>query len=858
MRLFKAVILRHLAGQRLRAATSVVAVALGIAVIVAVRLTNASSVRGFEAAVELVSGSTSLEIVGTTGAFDETRLAGLAWLREYGDVSPVIDGELVALPESGAPERLRLLGVDILREPPFRRYDLSGSDVAAGTNRFLDLLLEPDAIVLTERFARDRHLEVGSRVRMLAGDGLRAFTVRGLLEDEGPARVLDGRFALMDIAAAQLAVSRLGHLDRVDLRLAPGLDIAQTAARIAERLPPGLRVQQPSDRAAQVATMLEAFQLNLQALSYIALLVGLFLVYNTVSVSVIARREEVGTLRALGASRTTIRLLFLGEAGVLGVAGWLLGVVGGRLLARTAIALTSTTVQTLYVATAAASPALTAGEVLFAGALGVPLALLAALVPASEAAAIPPVAAIRGRDPDEAVPEDRRRGSRGLTVLLLAGAAWMATRPPVDGRPIFGWAAAACVAFGAAFLVPSTLRITTRAVSGVVRRLFQLESWLANANLAAGIPRIGISVAALAMSLSMMVAIAVMIGSFRETVLYWVGQTLQADLYVSAGGRAGRQPDFTIAPEAEAMIRAHPAVAAVDRFRREDTLYAGAPIAIAAGDYPVILEHGSLLFKAPADARAAMRAAIGHDQVVVSEPFALRHRVGVGETIELATARGPVGFQVAAIYFDYSADRGIVLFDRPTFSRYFGDRRPTSLAVYLRPGASPDEVRRELTARLGPDQGVFLQTNASLRRTVLRIFDSTFTITYALEGVAIAVAMMGMATTLLTLILDRRREIAVLRLVGAARAQVTRMIVVESLLIGFVSQALGLAVGLVLSLILVFVINVQSFGWTIQWRVPWGFLLQASVLTFAATLLSGLLPARRATRLAWAEELAEA
>ena len=860
MRLFNTIVLRYLLEERLRAATTILAIAMGIAVIVAVRLTNTSSVRGFQAAVELVSGRTSLEIVGATGAFDEDLLTDLGWLRDYADVSPVIDGELLALAATGAPERLRLLGVDILREPPFRQYDLSGSDVAAGTDRFLDLLLDPDAVILTERFARERGLAVGQRLRVAAGDGVLELTIRGLLEDEGPARVLDGRFALMDIAAAQLAVDRIGRLDRVDLMVPEGGDVERVSSEIARRLPPGLLVQRPSERTAQVETMLEAFHLNLQALSYIALIVGLLLVYNTVSVSVIARREEVGTLRALGVGRATIRLLFLGEAAVLGVMGWLLGVVGGRALAHAAIDLTSTTVQTLYVATAAATPELTVEEVLFAGALGLPLAMLAGLVPANEAAVIPPIAAIRGRDPDDGGSGNDRRGGRSLAAAaaLLAAAAWMATQPAVGGRPVFGWGAAVLVVFGAAFLVPATLHLVTRSMTGALRRVFHLESWLANANLSAGIPRIGISVAALAMSLSMMVAIAVMIGSFRETVQYWVGQTLQADLYVSAGSRAGRQPDFTIAPEAEAVVRSHPAVLAVDRFRRDDALYDGAPIAIAAGDYTVLLEHGSLLFKAPANAREAMRAAIGRDRVVVSEPFAVRHAKQVGDVIELTTAAGPLGFEIAAVYFDYSADRGIVVFDRATFVRHFGERRPTSLTVYLRPGESPDPVRASLAARLGDEHRLFIQTNASLRREVARIFDSTFAITYALEGVAIVVAMMGVATTLLTLILDRRREIAVLRLVGATRRQVTRMIVIEALLIGGVSQALGLCIGLALSVILVFVINLHSFGWTIQWHLPWGFLVQASLVTLAATLLAGFLPARRAARLTWAEELAEA
>ena len=857
MRLFRTIIARHLLSQRLRTATTIVGIALGIAVIVAVRLTNASSIRGFAAALELVAGRTSLEIIGVSGSFDELMLRELGWVRDYGDVSPVIDGDVIALTTDGGSERLRLLGVDILREPPFREYKLTAADVASGSRNFLELLIDPRAVILTEKFGRAHGLRVGDPVRLVAGDTVREFTVRGLLIDEGPARLLEGHFALMDIAAAQVALDRLGRLDRVDLRVPADVDVSDVEQTIAKRLPPGLLIQRPAQRTEQVEKMLQAFHLNLEALSYIALLVGLFLIYNTVSVSVISRREEIGMLRALGVTRQAIGALFLSEAALLAGLGCAAGVVTGRLLANIAIHLTSATVQTLYVATAAAPPRLTAGEVIFAYALGLPLALAAGALPAFEAATTSPISAIRGATPAD---EGNRRRAVGLVTpgVLLVLAWWMAQQPAIDGRPVFGWGAAALTVFGAAFFVPIVLRSVTRLVSGSLKRWFHLESWLANASLSAGIGRIAVSVAALAMSLSMMVAIAVMIGSFRETVQYWIAQTLKADLYVAAAIRPSRQSESTISPDVETAIRSHPAVAAVDQFHREDALFDGAPITLATGDFDVFLKYGNLVFKAPADGRTAMRSANGQDAVIVSEPFAVRHHRRVGDVIQLSTPKGPVSFRIAAVYFDYSADRGIVVLDRPIFTRYFGERRPTSLSVYLRPGHSPDSVRTDILHLLGDGHRVFIQTNATLRSEVLRVFDSTFTITYALEGVAIVVAMMGVATTLLTLILDRRREIAILRLIGTERRQITGMIVVEALMLGAVSQAIGLAVGLVLSLILIFVVNLQSFGWTIQWHMPWMFLVQASVLILVATLLAGLFPARRAARVEFAEQLAEA
>lgn len=865
MRLFNAFILRFLRREPLRSAATVLGVALGVAVVVAIRLANASSLRGFEAALDAMSGETSVEIVGAGLGIGEDRLASLGWLREYGAVSPVIEGDAIARPlvsgsNAETPARgelMRVLGVDILRDRPFREYQLldvgGAGDLTA--QEFLSLLLDPQTVVITEKFARRHGLATGSPLPLVIGDAERVFTVRGLLRDEGPARLLDGNLVLMDIAAAQWALRRLGYVDRVDVRLRDPSTIDGAEREIAARLPEGLTAQRPSRRGAQVERMLASFHLNLTALSWVALLVGLFLVYNTVATSVIARREEIGTLRAVGVTRRAVLALFLGEAAMLAVVGSALGVLLGRLLADAAVTLTSTTVNTLYVAAAAAPSALTTGDVLAALLVGVPLSLAAAALPALEASRVTPLAAIRGADRLETRVALSWRRLIAPGALLAAGA-WLATLPAYDGLPVAGFASAFAFVFGAAGLVPIVLFGFTRAGRRPLASLFGVAGSLANANLAAAIPRVSVSVAALAVSLSMMVAIAVMIGSFRETVNYWVGQTLKADLFVGPEARSGGPGQSAISPDVERLVSAHPLVADVDRFRTSSLPYGDAQVTLTAGDFGVVSRRGTLVFKAPADGLARMRDAAGRDQVVVSEPFANRHGVSAGGRVHLQTSSGPRVFDVVGVYFDYSSDRGVVAMDHATFARHFGAAPPTGLSVYLRDGASADQVRDALLRGLAPDQRVFIYTNASLRAEVLRIFDATFAITYALEAIAIVVAIMGVAGTLLTLILERRREIAMVRLVGAERAQVRRMVVLEAALLGTVSQGVGLAVGLLLSLVLVFVINYQSFGWTIQFHVPWAFLAQMSAAIVLATALSGLYPARLASRIYVAAEVA--
>jgi putative ABC transport system permease protein len=847
MHLFRWFILRRLAQEPLRSMTTAFGIALGVGVVVAIRLTNESSLRGFETALNTVSGRASLEIVATGAGIDETRLLDLPWLSAYGQVAPVIEGDVVWR-ETGRPqETLRVLGIDILRDRSFRDYPLADS-VDLTSDQMLTRLLDSSSAILAEKFAAPRGLTVGSTVSVVAGDRVTTLTVRGWLKDEGPARVLDGHFVLMDIAAAQLLFDRLGWIDRIEIRLDDPARIDGAETAIGHRLGGGLVVQRPAARGREVEQMLAAFHLNLTALSYIALLVGLFLVYNTISVAVLTRRHEIGVLRSLGLTRGRIRTLFLGEAAVFAVVGCAIGIALGRVLADGAVALTATTVSTLYIRTAAAPPALDWTVVALAFAVGVPLSLAAALVPAREAAGVPPAAAMRGSD---LVDTRVELPGRFVVVgcLFVGLGAWLATRPSVDGLPLFGYASAFALVFGASFLVPSALFGVARALEHPARRFLRVEYWLAVTNIASAVSRLSISVAALAVSLSMMVAIAIMVGSFRETVVYWTSQTLRADLFISPAATGRPAAEATLSPEVVRAVLASPDVLAADRFRVSEVPFRGTRIRVGAGDFDVVLRHGSLMFKAPDEARTAMRAAIGEDAVIASEAFTLKHGANVGDHVLVPTAAGPVAFRVAAVYFDYSNDRGVLMMDRATFSRHFGDLSPSGLTVYLKDPTSADDVRTRLLAAIGNRHSVFITTNRALRSEVLRIFDSTFSITYALEIVAIVVAILGISGTLVTLVLEREGELTILRLLGTGRGQVRGMIVSEAVLIGAVSQAIGLAVGVVLSLLLIYVINVQSFGWTIQFHVPWAFLAQSSVLIVAATAVAGLYPARRAMQL---------
>ncbi len=369
-------------------------------------------------------------------------------------------------------------------------------------------------------------------------------------------------------------------------------------------------MQRPERRGREVEQMQAAFRSNLTALSAIALIAGMFLVYNTVSASVLTRRQEIGMLRAVGTSRSTVFALFLGEALCLALPGCALGLVIGRLLAQGAVTLTSRTVSRMYVSAAAAPPSLDAWHITLAFLVGIPLALIAAAAPAHEASRVPPTDAIRRAG--HVAPASRLMRSI-VAIASFALAAWLCTFDAIGGLPLAGYLACFFIVIGVTALTAPLLlaaaHVVRWAVHAISRRVFFVAPWLATNNLVEYARRMSVSVAALAVSLAMTVAIAVMVSSFRETVIYWVGQTLVADLYVGPAARRGGSAPGIVPAEVEAIVRAHPRVTAVDTFRVIDIPYQNARIFVGAGNFEALLSRNRLLFKAPARPLDAVRAA---------------------------------------------------------------------------------------------------------------------------------------------------------------------------------------------------------------------------------------------------------
>jgi len=425
----------------------------------------------------------------------------------------------------------------------------------------------------------------------------------------------------------------------------------------------------------------------------------------------------------------------------------------------------------------------------------------------------------------------------------------MASRMPAfAGKPIFGYLATISLIAAAAYAMPALVNFISRIAAGVLGKLLGVEAMLASRSLAASLRRTSVLVGALATAVAMMVSVGIMVGSFRQTVVSWMNRQLPADLYLRPAGNAASDRHPTISMELAEAIARLPGVAAVDRLRAYEISYDGMPATLASVDLRVLRAYRKSDFLSGRPAGEVLAELRGRNNIIVSEPFTYKHKVNTGDTIMLSLGEARASFQIVDIYYDYASERGYILMDRDVLLKYLPDATPTNLAVFVAPDAKAAEVRKEIQ-EVAAGHRILIFSDRDLRTEAVRIFDRTFAITYALEAVAVVVAVMGIAGALIALVIDRRRELGLLRFLGASSGQIRKMILVEAGLLGLLANLAGFVLGYFLSLILVFVINKQSFGWTIRFHWPAAVLLGALTVVYAATLLSGLYPARVAVRL---------
>jgi putative ABC transport system permease protein len=838
IRLWRWFCLRHLMSYKGRALLCLLGVALGVAVFVGIKTAASSALTSFRDTVTSLAGNTQLQVTGQGNGFPEDLYAAVASAEGIRAATPVMEFNVLATAPLDEP--LLMLGIDVLSEQDFRHYHFVES--AQGTGAILSFLTEPGAIALTEKFAQRHGLKVNDQLGILSGSKRLTFTLRALLKLKGPAGALEGNVALVDIAVAQEAFDRIGRLDRIDLLLEKEADTKTVMAQLQKLLPADVRVESPQKRLGRIREMVDAYRLNLLALSLIALFVGIFLVFNAVAFAVSKRRYEIAMLRVLGAQRWQIIGLFLGEALLVGLLGALLGVGLGLVMAKLALQAMSQTISELYLLVRAESLSLSPLIILLGAGTAVGVALLGGLAPSLEASrTLPSEALYRGS-------LERRLhmnlGKISLVGVFVLGLGYLCSRqPPVKGLPIFGFVAAFLILAGFSFLAPASVLLVNRSLSPVFRRLFKLEGQMASRYLGRSLNRSSVAIASLMTALAMLISISILILSFRQTVVVWTEQIIAADLYISPAGRITGQRTGLPSELVESLPKL-PGFVAMERLTETPIHIGDVPALLDVTDLEVKETFGRIMYRRGSSSEI-MRRCRELGQISISEVLANRLTLEEGNELEIPTPSGVQRLVIAGVFYDYRTEGGMVIMDRSTYHRYWpDDHRYTSVGLYLESAADPAQVRTLIRRDLDRSQEVFITSNRELRQEILRIFDQTFAITYALQVIAILVAIFGIVNTLILLVSERERDIGVLKAVGATNRQVQKMTLLEAGLMGFISFVLGSVNGILLSLLLIFVINKQSFGWTIQFSVPGAMFAKTLVLVLACALVAGFFPAR--------------
>lgn len=840
---------RYISRRLFQSVLFIVGVALGVAMVIAIDIANSSASRAFALSAESVAGRATHQIVGGPNGLDSSLYAALRMDLGLRLSAPVIS-EFVGV--DGSQRALRLLGVDPLVETFFRPY-------LAVENRQTDLpdwtglsrlMAEPGAVVISDSLARSLGVKLNDALVISAKGRRHSARVIGIMQPQNQAsrQALDD-LIIADIATAQEIVGRPGRIHRIDLIL----DDNDDARRIMAILPAGAALLDVS-RESALDQMTAAFETNLQALSLLALVVGLFLIYNTVTFSVVQRRHVIGILRCLGAAKAQIFALILGEAFALGWIGAALGVGLGIIFGRGAVALVAQTISDLYFAVNVQNITIDPLTLLKGAGIGLLASVGAALMPSYEAARTPP-AGLMLRSSEEA--RTRRRLPSITAVAAGMNLLGLALLQSPNESLLMSFAALFFIVVGSALFTPAALLLGMRLLMPLISRLLGVLGRMAARAIMRALSRTSVAVAALTVAVSVIVGVGAMIASFRTTVADWLDNSLGAQVFVSPPLFTSNLASVDVDAAALELAGAAAGVRQVSAARN---------VTIAAPDYPDRLDVNVLAsdfdiagekrrFKWTKAPPGEHQAALDAGQLMVSESFAFRRGITEASSrITLTTDRGDRSFEVFGVYFDYTTDQGTVYMSRAVYNQFFDDHFISTLAVFLEPDADPQAVISDLQGQLA-DFDLIVQDNASLRQASLEVFDRTFAITIALRLLTTAVAFIGILSALMAMQLEQTREYGLMRAMGMTAWQLIQFTLIQTGLMGLMAGLLALPIGAALSLVLIDVINVRSFGWTMQFTPAPSEFAEAFLVAVAAAGLAGIYPALKISRLAPAAAL---
>jgi putative ABC transport system permease protein len=837
---------RHWMRARLRSLLIVLGIALGVGLYVATEAASDSLQAAFEDLVERIAGRADLCVEGGGLGVPADYVGRIAGIPGVAHAASSLETTARA-PDLN--ESLLVLGVDFLGDMHFLPFEVEGGGANAITDP-LSFVNDPSALLLSQRFARRHQLHEGSELRLLTADGPKLFHVRGLLEDKGVAASFGGQIAVMFQDAAQIAFARGTFVDRIDVALAPGAQLEAVRAGILKATAgESISVALPEQIGSRLHALAIPLHLGLVITGFLAIVVGAFLVYNAVSIAVAQRRQEVGTLRALGETRNNVVLLFMAEAGLLALPGSALGIVLGRALSHASVASTLETLDSMFVAAAQVEATLSPSLIIRAFVAGVVMALLSAYFPARRGTAFDPAITLRGNASVEI-----ERPSVKIMLLLAVAIASLSLLPLFEGTALGGFVQLSIIVVSAALATPAFVlgmrALFLRGAEGA----FGMPGRLALDYVQRTLGRSTINVLALMVAVGMSISVSSWLGSFERSLAKWAGQVGTADLTVTRGSPVLDRRHVPLSAAAVERVRHLSGIADLQRFRMIDSPVRDVRLRLVATDTDVFLRESARRGKGwEVVSGGPLREGQLSSQpsLLLSENAARLLHLSAGDTLMLPTPKqGLVPLQVRAVVVDFTSKTGTGFIDLGIFHRYFQDEAVDGLFVYVTKGHSQDDVADHVRAALSGEQdgSIFVTKTSSVEQNMLDTLRRAFAYSHAVEVMTLVIGLLGVIGTMIAAVLDRQREIGILRAVGATRGQVALSIVIEAGFLGFCAATAGTIVGAIETQVFFRTLVAAQTGWHLSFVFPWASALRTTGLVVLTSALAGAVPAYRALR----------
>ena len=813
---------------------SILGVALGVAMVISIDLSNSSAQRAFSLSAEALTGKATHQIQGSGDFLSDQVYKDLRLTAGYRNSAPVIDGYGRV---QGLDRTFQILGVDPIAEGPFR--DFSSQDGGIDLAKFITG--QPTAVI-SDQVLEDLAKNIGDSLQVSVGGRPFDLLIAGAIAtaNQRSQQALES-VLLVDINTAQQLFDMDGQLSRIDL-LIPDENEEAILASLLAGLPESTRLVSSGSRTDTLSQMTRAFELNLQALSLLALLVGMFLIYNTMTFSVVQRLPLIGRLRALGVTKSEVLSMIVKEAVLIGLIGTILGITAGIGLAQFLLGLVTQSINDLYFVLSVQELTIELIPVLKAVTLGLGATLLAAFWPAREAAEAEVSTVLRRSSSESRLAQ--RLPSLALTGLAVGLAGGGILLSP-NGGIIAGYSSLLFIIIGFSLLIPALIVGLSALIRPILGALNGLIGKMSVRGVVTELSRTSVAVAALVVAVAASVGVGVMVDSFRVTVVSWLESQLQADIYVQPPSAVARKADAQLQAELVRIFKETEGVASVHSVFSEDvmTTFGSSNLVTTS-----LGAKASESYQTKEIQDGFWEQFAQEEVIMISEAYAYRFGIGMGDSLGIMTDKGMQSFPIQAIYFDYASDMGTITMNRSLYDRYFDNRAISGLALYADDKTEVDVLVNRLRDRAVGVQEVFIRSNKGLREASIEIFDRTFTVTVVLRLLAVVVAFVGILSSLMALQLERAREHAVLRANGMTPGQLWNYVITQTGVMGVIAGVLSIPLGLLISYVLVYVINLRSFGWTLEFMVSPSLLIQAVGLAVGAALLAGIYPSWKMAR----------